>query len=40
LVPTIRRVQWSVPDEKRPIVDTGKKVLVGFDAEAYENTFG
>ena len=25
---------------KRPIVDTGKKVLVGFDEEAYRNTFG
>ena len=25
---------------KRPIVDTGKKVLVGFDEDAYETTFG
>jgi arsenate reductase len=25
---------------KRPIVDTGKKVLVGFDEDAYEETFG
>jgi arsenate reductase len=25
---------------KRPIVDTGKKVLVGFDEEAYEAAFG
>ena len=24
---------------KRPIVDTGKKVLVGFDADAYTTTF-
>jgi arsenate reductase len=24
---------------KRPIADTGKKVLVGFDAKAYETTF-
>src|SRR6185312_10236517 len=25
---------------KRPIIDAGKTVLVGFDEEAYENAFG
>lgn len=25
---------------KRPIVDTGKRVLVGFDAAAYDESFG